>query len=112
MTLLPYPKKEMLLPYIEDISLAVVCIGILLGEKPRAEGSLRKKMSIKSSRGDSFINGECMPITSEEQALLFKAIFKLLNCHLFEVKALEFIERFRRAYSETFFTLIDQVEPS
>ena len=53
-----------------------------------------------------------MEITPEEQAQLFKAIFKLMNCHLFEVKALEFIEKFRRAYPDTFSELIDQVQPS
>jgi hypothetical protein len=43
---------------------------------------------------------------------VFFAIFKLLNCHLFEARALEFIERFRCWWGETFVGLIDRVEPS
>lgn len=31
LTLLPIPKKQYLLPYIEDSSLSIVCINIILG---------------------------------------------------------------------------------
>ena len=39
-------------------------------------------------------------------------MFKLLNCHLFEARALEFIERYRHEWGATFDHLIKQVEPS
>jgi len=34
---------------------------------------------------------ENLILQKDEQVLVFKAIFKLLNCHLFENRALQFI---------------------
>ena len=34
---------------------------------------------------------ENLILQKDEQIILFKAIFKLLNCHLFESRALQFI---------------------
>lgn len=43
---------------------------------------------------------------------MFYATFKLLNCHLFEARALELIERYRQWWAGSFERLIDRVEPS
>jgi hypothetical protein len=50
-TLILHPKKEQLLPYIEDSSLSIVCINILLGGDKLALESIKltNKDSVKSS---------------------------------------------------------------
>lgn len=55
---------------------------------------------------------EPLSLTEAEQQAVFFAIFKLLNCHLFEGRALEFIDRFRTWWGQLFVELINQVEPS
>jgi hypothetical protein len=55
---------------------------------------------------------EPLDLTTEEKEDLFFAIFKLLNCHLFEARALNFIERYRYWWGENFVNLIDRTEPS
>lgn len=60
-TLLPHPRKEQLLPYIEDSSLSIVCINILLGGdkiaietmKLTTKDSIKGKETMKSSLKNS-----------------------------------------------------------
>jgi hypothetical protein len=50
-TLHPRPRKELLLPYIEDSALSIVCINLLLGsDKLTAEASRPRGFSATKSR--------------------------------------------------------------
>lgn len=57
-TLIPHPRKEQLLPYIEDSSLSIVCINILLGGDKLAVEAIKpnNKESIKSGSQKMSIN--------------------------------------------------------
>ena len=44
LTLLPKPKKELLLPYIEDNVLSIVCINLILGgDRPVKDSTNRSR---------------------------------------------------------------------
>lgn len=61
LTLHPKPRKEMLLPYIEDSSLSIVCINLLLGGdkiptealRPRAFSGPRSRLRSSTVRSGS-----------------------------------------------------------
>jgi hypothetical protein len=49
-------------------------------------------------------------LTHEEQRQIFYAIFKLLECHLWQQQAFEFVKIFIEKYEGTFRDEIDEVE--
>ena len=56
-TLHPRPKKEILLPYIEDSQLSIVCINLLLGGDRFSPDALRPRAfssASKAKRSGSF----------------------------------------------------------
>lgn len=75
LTLHPMPSKEILLPFINEISLSTVCI-------------------------ENLLHLDNDVLTESERESLFFAAFRLLNCHLWEDQAVDFIKRYHIKYAQ------------